>query len=169
MQRHRKKQGFTLAELLVIVAIVGILVAVSIPIFTAQLKKARIATVRSNIRAAKTAAYSVFLSDGFKNTGDTHGYYVYTVANGTAALFASMKSATTYANPQLGTVTGSSQNYPKYPNLKSASYQYPYIYVHIKLPGTGTQGKSDIQTCPYYSAVKKDIVYLPGSAYDSGN
>lgn len=169
MKKHRTKQGFTLAELLVTVAIVGILVAVSIPIFTSQLKKARIATVRANIRAAKTAAYSVFLSDGFKTPGDTHGYYVYTVANGTAALFASMKLSAIYANPEQGTVTSSSQNYPKYPNPKSASYQYPYIYVHIKLPGTGTPGKSDIQTCPYYDAAKKDIVYKPGSAYDSGN
>lgn len=38
------KKGFTLAELLVVVAIVGILVAISIPVFTAQLSKARKAT-----------------------------------------------------------------------------------------------------------------------------
>ena len=38
---RENKKGFTLAELLVVVAIVGILVAISIPVFTAQLGKAR--------------------------------------------------------------------------------------------------------------------------------
>ena len=40
----KKKKGFTLAELLVVVAIIGVLVAVSIPIFSKQLEKSRIAT-----------------------------------------------------------------------------------------------------------------------------
>ena len=35
------KRGFTIAELLIIVAIVGFLVAVSVPLFTAQLEKTR--------------------------------------------------------------------------------------------------------------------------------
>ena len=49
------KKGFTLAELLVVVAIVGILVAISIPVFTSQLAKARKATNQANMRAAKAA------------------------------------------------------------------------------------------------------------------
>ena len=44
--------GFTLAELLVVVAIIGVLVAVSIPIFTGQLERAREATDAANIRSA---------------------------------------------------------------------------------------------------------------------
>ena len=39
----KKKKGFTLAELLIVVAIIAVLVAISIPIFTSQLKKARLA------------------------------------------------------------------------------------------------------------------------------
>lgn len=46
------KKGFTLAELLIVVAIIGVLVAISIPIFTAQLEKAREATDMANIRSA---------------------------------------------------------------------------------------------------------------------
>ena len=58
------KKGFTLAELLVVVAIVGILVAISIPVFTAQLTKARLATNQANMRAAKAAAVAAYLTDG---------------------------------------------------------------------------------------------------------
>ena len=57
------KKGFTLAELLVVVAIIGILVAISIPVFTAQLTKARLATNQANMRAAKAAAVAAYLSD----------------------------------------------------------------------------------------------------------
>lgn len=47
----RNKKGFTLAELMVVVAIIGVLVAISIPIFTSQLHKAEVATDWANLRA----------------------------------------------------------------------------------------------------------------------
>lgn len=67
------KKGFTLAELLVVVAIVGILVAISVPLFTAQLGKARKATNQANMRAAKAAAVAEYISDENAN-GNTKGY-----------------------------------------------------------------------------------------------
>ena len=42
----------------------GVLVAVSIPIFTSQLEKAREATDVANMRAAKAEAVSIYLSGG---------------------------------------------------------------------------------------------------------
>ena len=60
----KKKKGFTLAELLVVVAIIGVLVAVSIPIFSKQLEKSRIATDQANVRSAKAAAAAEYMSNG---------------------------------------------------------------------------------------------------------
>lgn len=51
MFKKLNKKGFTLAELLVVVAIIGVLVAISIPIFTAQLNNAKYATDLANARS----------------------------------------------------------------------------------------------------------------------
>lgn len=58
---HNKK-GFTLAELLIVVAIIAVLVAIAIPIFTAQLEKSRDAVTLSNVRAAYAEAQSAYLT-----------------------------------------------------------------------------------------------------------
>lgn len=50
------KKGFTLAELLIVVAIIAVLVAIAITVFTSQLEKAREATDLANIRAAYAEA-----------------------------------------------------------------------------------------------------------------
>ena len=50
MKKSRK--GFTLAELLIVVAIIAVLVAVAIPVFGSQLEKSREAADLANVRAA---------------------------------------------------------------------------------------------------------------------
>ncbi|MBE5896680.1 MAG: type II secretion system protein [Lachnospiraceae bacterium] len=50
--KKMNKKGFTMAELLIVVAIIAVLVAIAIPIFTTQLEKSREATDAANIRAA---------------------------------------------------------------------------------------------------------------------
>lgn len=52
----KKSGGFTLIEMLIVVAIIAILVAVSIPMVTSNLNDAKIATDKANERAAKAAA-----------------------------------------------------------------------------------------------------------------
>ena len=59
----KNKKGFTLAELLIVVAIIGVLVAISIPIFTSQLEKAREATDMANIRSAYAEASAAALGN----------------------------------------------------------------------------------------------------------
>ena len=60
----KKKKGFTLAELLIVVAIIGVLVSVSIPVFNSQLEKAKQATDLANMRSAQAAAVSEYLLEG---------------------------------------------------------------------------------------------------------
>lgn len=71
MNKKLTKKGFTLAELLIVVAILAILVAVSIPIFTAQLEKSREATDLANLRAAYAAGTAAYLD----NEAFTGGWY----------------------------------------------------------------------------------------------
>ena len=61
--RKNNKKGFTLAELLIVVAIIAVLVAISIPIFTNQLEKAKESTDMANIRAAYAEVMTAYLDD----------------------------------------------------------------------------------------------------------
>ena len=81
MFKKLNKKGFTLAELLIVVAIIGVLVAISIPIFTSQLEKAREATDAANIRAAYAAVSTDVLEDSKKS--DTANKVTYDDKNGT--------------------------------------------------------------------------------------
>ena len=59
--KHLKdRHAFTLAELLIVVAIIAVLVGISIPIFTAQREKSAEATDIANMRAAKAAAVQIY-------------------------------------------------------------------------------------------------------------
>ena len=66
----KKRKGFTLAELLIVVAIIAVLVAIGIPIFTSQLEKSREAAAAANIRAqyAQVMAEAITV-DGNVNIG----------------------------------------------------------------------------------------------------
>ena len=123
---RENKKGFTLAELLVVVAIIGILVAISIPVFTAQLGKSRRATNNANLRAAKAAAVAEYLTGDKNNGGDE--IYTYNIAEGTV------------------TDKGSTDGLTKV-EINSADISTSTVYKQISVSVTGnTSGTDDAGT-----------------------
>lgn len=63
MAKYKDHRGFTLAELLIVVAIISVLVAISIPIFNSQLEKAREAADIANVRSAYAEIMSAVITE----------------------------------------------------------------------------------------------------------
>ncbi|MFR7899870.1 MAG: pilin [Ruminococcus sp.] len=67
MKRKLKSdRGFTLAELLIVVAIIGVLVAIAIPIFTSQLERSREAVDLSDVRSAYAEVMMAAITGGYQ-------------------------------------------------------------------------------------------------------
>ena len=118
MSKKLNKKGFTLAELLIVVAIIAVLVVGSVPIFSSKLEKAREAADVANMRAAKAAAVSKYLEDG------TDGDFVYDADNG--VLKSSADGITKYGQ---GTGTDGGVKYTGYENDKS----YANLIIKVKI------------------------------------
>ena len=84
--KKMNNKGFTLMEMLIVVAIIAVLVAIAIPVFTNQLEKSREATDVANIRSAYAEVMACAMTnateaDAAKNKVDLDdtnaGEYVY--------------------------------------------------------------------------------------------
>lgn len=104
---NRGKKGFTLAELLIVVAILAVLVAIAFPVFTSSLESARTATDDANFRAAKAVAGAAYLETAKGETGSSGsgpaGYF-----NATEAKFETEKT-NAYVKQGTAGVTGGSK------------------------------------------------------------
>ena len=69
--KKRGNKGFTLMEMLIVVAIIAVLIAIAIPIFTSQLERANQATDASNIRSAYAEANVKALESGGNGSAES--------------------------------------------------------------------------------------------------
>ena len=80
----KNNKGFTLMEMLIVVAIIAVLVAIAIPTFTSALEKSREATDAANLRAAYAEVTVAGLTEaetdpnGATRNGTEEGKYTWT-------------------------------------------------------------------------------------------
>lgn len=67
----KRNRGFTLMEMLIVVAIIAVLAAIAIPVFNGSLHKAKVAADMANVRAYYAELQIDYLTTGeFRDIGD---------------------------------------------------------------------------------------------------
>lgn len=72
LKKFTNKKGFTLMEMLIVVAIIAVLIAIAIPTFNSALNKAKVGTDTANIRSGYAGVMVEILAGGAAKD-DTYG------------------------------------------------------------------------------------------------
>jgi type IV pilus assembly protein PilA len=63
LRKHKNNEGFTLIELMIVVAIIGVLAAIAIPAFLNYVKRAKTSEAPANLKALFTGAATYYTSE----------------------------------------------------------------------------------------------------------
>lgn len=74
MKKLQNKKGFTLMEMLIVVAIIAVLVAIAIPVFNGALTKSKEAADVANVRATYAEWQTAMLTENTKAPADKDAF-----------------------------------------------------------------------------------------------
>ena len=142
------KNGFTLLELLVVVAIIGILASVIISNLTASRAKGNDAAVKSNLNNM-IAQSAIFYGNNSNSYNTTSGNYSCTASPSSVTCSSSCTSATTTeilcdptVQSAMRSAASSAANHAAYGVSYSGSYSGQYFNIEAQL-STNTSGSQD--------------------------
>lgn len=92
----KKQQGFTLIELMIVVAIIGILAAIALPAYQDYTIRAKVSEIIGMSSAARTPLYESFASDGGEMPAAASAIVTDAIATFDSSVYAGT-TATTYA------------------------------------------------------------------------
>ena len=163
-EKFQNKKGFTLVEMLIVVAIIAILIAISIPMINQVLEGARHGVDDANYRDAVSLANVEYLANTGSFTPGTPKYYVYAVVDATTGVNAhqgklilldgvtaedSAKAGASAASDSTGTGGATAKAVQAECLLHAAngrndggsnSHVGAYLIVSILVPNTGSNG-----------------------------
>jgi len=110
MKKVNNKKGFTLAELLVVLAILAILVAVAIPLFSGAVSEAQKTAREANVRAVRAAAVVEILTNDSVVEKGTNGWYAEAEVSKSGEMTNLKITACTDSSPTITYPTGNAVN-----------------------------------------------------------
>lgn len=154
-----KNKGFTLAELLIVVAIIAVLVAIAIPVFARQKLKAQEAVDKANLRSAYAEVMAAAASDpdhswyvhvkmthkGQGNNGNVHMQFKYgsqkdTIGGGIKILGINRNEGN---SDDLYVVLYTSKSLSQLHERGGDAWNYSYAYYVQRQYGTGSNSSED--------------------------
>jgi type IV pilus assembly protein PilA len=150
MLKQLKKRGFTLIELMIVVAIIGILAAIAIPNFIRFQARSKQGEAKANLKSMFTAERSFYQEkDRYSNFVDEVGFsperanrYVYRLS--AACATKEDRSTATAVRDTAGQDTCISVDLFKYPAMQLM----PAYKAGGTDPGAGTIGVINVASCP---------------------
>lgn len=96
----QNRKGFTLIELMIVVAIIGILAAVAIPGFMTYIKNSKTSEAKTNLDAIKKGALAYYEAEHYDSTGMTAVSKQYPYSNSTLIKVGAQPTAKTIGQKQ---------------------------------------------------------------------